>query len=152
MNNMRLGFVVLLAGAACITTYNRPKVTPKDGAPLLEERPAGCHVDVFEEGQKVTRPHLETGFIVLNWPKEKIKEQGPEGAMTTLKAAACEHGAFLIKDFRALSTGADGGLVYEGTLATLVENGRPINEKKEKEKDKPAETQAAAEPAPARGW
>jgi hypothetical protein len=114
---------------ACLTAYNRYKWTALDGAPVVEPRAEGCHVDVFEDGQKVDRPHAELGSLVMEFPQSKLKEQGPEGAIKTLKAAACENGAFIIKDLRALSTGAvDKGLVYEGTLATLLgDDGQPIN-------------------------
>jgi hypothetical protein len=121
--------VVLVVGVACLTTYNRPKFTAQDGAPAVEPRPEGCHVDVFDDGTKVDRPHKELGRVVLDWPQSKLKEQGPEGAYRTLKASACENGAFIVKDVRALSTGAvESGLVYEATLATLLgEDGEPLN-------------------------
>lgn len=125
-----LGLAGTLAIAvACLTTYNRPKFTPVDGAPLVEPRPEGCHVDVFEDGSKVDRKHVELGRVVLEWPTAKMKEQGAEGAIKTLQASACEKGAFIVKDVRGLSMGAvDSGLVYEGTFATLVgDDGLPIN-------------------------
>lgn len=122
------------ATSACITSYNRYKWTALAEAPPVEPRPEGCHVDVFEDGQKVTRPHADLGAIVLEWPQQKLDEQGPEGAITTLKAAACEQGAFIIKDLRALPRGPKEGLVYDATLATLLdENGRPLNLKVPKE-------------------
>lgn len=119
----------LAIAVACLTTYNRPKFTPVDGAPLVEPRPEGCHVDVFEDGSKVPRPHKDLGRVVLEWPTSKLKEQGAEGAIRTLQASACEKGAFLVKDVRGLSMGAvDSGLVYEGTFATLLgEDGEPLN-------------------------
>lgn len=124
--------VVGIVAVACLTTYNRPKYTPIDGAPAVEPRPEGCHVDVFEDGSKVARPHADLGRIVLDWPHAKLKEQGPEGAINTMKTSACENGAFLVKDVRALSTGAvESGLVYEGTLATLLgDDGQPLNARK----------------------
>ena len=119
-----------LSAAACLTTYNQCKITPLADAPAVETRPGGCNVDVFEDGQKGARKHVDLGHIVLEWPLAKIKEQGPDGAMKTLRAAACESGAFLITDLRALTTG-DGGLVYEGELATLLgDDGKPVNLKK----------------------
>lgn len=122
-----------IGGAGCVTAYNRYAWTALDDAPAVEPRPDGCHVDVFEDGQKVTRPHAELGRVVLEWPKAKLDEQGPEGAITTLKAAACEHGAFIIKDLRALPRGPSEGLVYDATFATLLgKDGRPLNPKLEK--------------------
>lgn len=123
---------LLVAGLgliACLTAYNRYQWKPLAGAPVVEPRPEGCHVDVFDDGQKVDRPHVELGRIVMEFPQAKLKEQGAAGAIKTLQAAACENGAFLIKDLRALSTGAvNAGLVYEGTLATLLgEDGQPMN-------------------------
>lgn len=111
-----------------MTMYNRIEWTSLPEAPPLERRAEGCHVELFEDGQHVSRPHVDIGRVVLNWPKDKMKEQGAEGAITTLKMAACEKGAFLIKDMRALTTGRDGGLVYEATFATLLgEDGAPLN-------------------------
>ena len=124
-----LAIAVACLCVACLSTYNRPKFTPTDGAPLVEARPEGCHVDVFEDGAKVNRPHAEIGRVVLEWPTSKVKEQGVEGAYKTLQAYACENGAFIVKDVRALSMGAvDSGLVYEGTFATLLgDDGLPLN-------------------------
>ena len=122
-----LGFAACIT--ACITAYNRVQWTVLAGAPAVEPRAEGCHVAVFEDGQKVDRPHAELGRFVMDFPRSKLKEQGPEGAILTLKTAACENGAFIIKDLRALSTGAvDKGLVYEGTFATLLgDDGQPLN-------------------------
>lgn len=123
----------VVGAAGCVTAYNRYAWSALDDAPAVEPRPEGCHVDVFEDGQEVTRPHADLGRVVLEWPKAKLDEQGPEGAITTLKAAACEHGAFIIKDLRALPRGPSEGLVYDATFATLLgEDGRPINPKLEK--------------------
>ena len=145
--------IVALGLVACLTAYNRYKWTPLNGAPAVEPRAEGCHVDVFEDGQKVDRPHVDIGSIVMEFPQSKLKEQGPEGAIKTLQAAACENGAFIIKDLRALSTGAvDKGLVYEGTLATLLgDDGQPLNLRRS---DAGPAAAAVADPAPpaAGGW
>jgi hypothetical protein len=118
---------IAAASIACLTTYNPYRWTPKLEAPPVEPRPDGCHVDVFEDGERVPRPHTDIGTVVLEWPQSKIKEQGPEGAIKTLKSAACETGAFIIKDMRALPAGING-LVYEATLATLLgDDGQPLN-------------------------
>lgn len=115
---------------SCITTFNRPKLTPKEGAPEVERRSDGCHVDVFQDGEQVPRPHAELGTVALDWPQKKIEDQGPEGAMVTLKAFACERGAFVIKDLRALTMGVGEGMIYEATFATLLdEQGKPLNAK-----------------------
>ena len=132
--------------AACLTTYNQYRFTASPDAPAVEARPAGCNVDIFEDGQKVKRKHQLLGHIVLEWSNGKIHEQGPEGAMKTLRAAACECGAFMLVDMRALTTG-DGGLVYEADLATLLnDDGTPVNKKV------PKETAAAVTPPPTSGW
>ncbi len=124
------------------------KLDRDSGAPALEARPGGCHVDIFEDGQKVTRPHVDIGRIVLDWPRDKLKEQGPDGAMKTLREAACENGAFLITNLRGLPT-ADQGIVYDGTLATLVgADGKPVNPKA----DAPAHRPAPSSPPVASGW
>jgi hypothetical protein len=120
-------FLSSMATSACITAYNPVKVTPDAKAPLVDPRPGGCNVDVFEDGQKDPRKSVVIGRIVLNWPSDKIKEQGPEGAIKTLKASACEQGAFMIEGMRALPDG-DGGMVYEADLATLLgDDGKPVN-------------------------
>lgn len=119
-----------LCALACITTYNKPKLTLLEGAPAVEQRADGCHVDVYQDGEEVPRPHAVLGSVELDWPQKKIEEQGPEGAISTLKAYACENGAFLIKDLRALSMGVGEGMIYEGTFATLLDDsGKPLNAK-----------------------
>ena len=51
----------------------------------------------------------------------------PDYAIKTLKASACEQGAFMIEGMRALPDG-DGGMVYEADLATLLgDDGKPVN-------------------------
>jgi hypothetical protein len=147
--------VSAVALTACLTAYNRPKYTPLEGAPAVEPRPEGCSVDVFEDGTPVDRPHADLGRVVLDWPQAKVKEQGPEGAIRTLKAAACENGAFLVKDVRALSTGAvESGLVYEGTLATLLgPDGQPMNPRRADAGPVAAAISEAAAKVPAStGW
>jgi hypothetical protein len=142
-----------VAGVACLTSYNRYKWTALADAPQVSPRPDGCNVDVFEDGSKVPRPHADLGNIVLEWPAAKLQEQGPEGAIATLKAAACENGAFIIKDMRALSTGEDRGMVYEATFATLLgDDGKPINLKGVDAGPEVAAPAPAASAAPASGW
>jgi hypothetical protein len=136
--------VAALAAASCLTTYNQYRYSADLDAPAVETRPAGCNVDIVEDGQKVTRKVKKLGHIVLDWPNGKIKEQGPDGALKTLRAAACENGAFMITQMRALPT-ADGGLVYEADLVTLLgDDGTPVNPKIVKAQP-PA-------PPPSSGW
>ena len=129
----RAGLVCLalaaLATVACLTAYNRYRWTALEGAPMVEPRAAGCHVDVFDDGQWVDRPHIELGHIVMEFSRSQLHEQGQARALETLRSAACEHGAFVIKDVRALPMGSlQRGLVYQATLATLVDaDGQPIN-------------------------
>lgn len=121
---------VLGLALSCITTYNSVKLRPRDDAPAVEKRADGCHVDIFQDGEPVSRPHADLGAVELDWPLKKLQEQGPEGAIATLKAFACEKGAFIIKDLRALPMGVGEGMIYEGTLATLLgPDGRPLNPK-----------------------
>lgn len=125
-----LALPLLLAATACITAYNDARITRKEGAPEVERRPDGCHVDVLQDGERLERPHAEIGSVVLDWPRKKIEEQGPEGAINTLKAFACEKGAFVVKDLRALPMGVGEGMIYEGTLATFLgDDGKPLNAK-----------------------
>jgi hypothetical protein len=137
---------VFVAGlASCLTGYNRPKVTLLDGAPAVAPRPGGCNVEIVEDGKQVGRPSAPIGHIVLDWPNDKVKEQGPDGAIKTLREAACEAGAFFVLNMRGLPT-ADGGLVYEADLATLVgDDGKPINAAEKK-------VVSAPSPPPRSGW
>jgi hypothetical protein len=129
----RLLALVVVAGVAtaCLTAMNRPKIVPRAEVPALEPRPLDCRLDVTE--QKETRPHLDIADVTLDWPKSRMDQQGPEGAMNTIRAAACEQGAFVVHDLRAIAIGSiDQGLVYEATLATLLDdNGKPLNLKRD---------------------
>ncbi len=132
----------------CITAYNRPTLTPRDDAPEVEQRGDGCHVDVFQDGEPVPRPHLDLGAVELDWPQKKIEEQGPEGAIATLKAFACEKGAFIIKDLRALAKGVGEGMIYQATFATLLgDDGKPLNGKGRTSSPGTADAGPAATPA-----
>lgn len=138
----------LLAGS-CITAINNAKLKPIEGAPEVEKRADGCHVEVFQDGEAVTRPHADLGTVELDWPKKKIEEQGPEGAINTLKAFACEKGAFVIKDLRALAMGVGEGMIYEATFATLLgEDGKPLNPKGSKPEAAVDAGPAPTDPAP----
>ena len=139
-----LGFALALTG--CLTTYNGLKLTPEPDAPAVEARPGGCNVEVFESGQKPDRKHVDIARVVLEWSRHQVTEQGADGAMKTLKEAACQNGAFFITDLRALTTGAvEGGMVYEATFATLIgDDGKPVNLKARPPAPAPS-------PAP-RGW
>jgi hypothetical protein len=139
---LALALVVAGIGVACLTTFNRPKVVMKPDAPALEARPENCHVDVLEG--PLDRPHLDFADITLDWPRSRIDQQGAEGAMATLRASACEQGAFVVHDMRGLVLGTmDQGMVYEGTLATLLgDDGKPLNLK-------PAPNAPAADAGPA---
>ncbi|MCC7071346.1 MAG: hypothetical protein IT383_08485 [Deltaproteobacteria bacterium] len=125
-----LALALTLGASACLTTVNKPKLIASASAPAVDKRADGCHVDVYQDGEEVQRPHAVIGTVALDWPQKKIEEQGPEGAIATLKAFACENGAFLIKDLRALAMGVGEGMIYEGTFATLLDDkGKPINAK-----------------------
>jgi hypothetical protein len=142
--------VVSIVGSlvACLTVYNRPKITPRPEAPPLERRAEGCHVEILDGAWD--KPHLDFADIALDWPRSKIAEQGPEGAMATLRLAACESGAFAIHDMRALVLGTvDQGMVYEGVLATMLDDqGKPLNLKVDKKPDAGTATDATTPPAP----
>lgn len=120
----------------CITTFNKPKLTPAEGAPEVLRRADGCNVDVYQDGEAVPRKHADLGAVELDWPQKKIEEQGPEGAIATLKAFACEKGAFVVKDLRVLAMGVGEGMIYQATFATLLDDdGRPLNAKSEPASD-----------------
>lgn len=143
---------VTMAALSCITTYNKPKLTLKEDAPAVDKRADGCHVDIYQDGETVPRAHADLGAVVLDWPQKKIEEQGPEGAIATLKAFACESGAFLVKDLRALAMGVGEGMIYEGTFATLLdESGKPLNATVAVDAGVPADGAAPAPAPPASG-
>lgn len=128
----RLAFALVLSLAlvsACLTTRNRPAITPRAEVPALEGRAPGCNIEMLEDGTPPTRPHLDIADVVLEWPRDKVAQQGPAAAIETLKQAGCEHGAFIVHGIRALTTGSvDSGLVYEATFATLLgDDGKPVN-------------------------
>ena len=123
-----LALLAAIALCACMSTYNNARLKPKDGAPEVEPRGGGCNVEIYEDGQPVTKPHQDLRTVELDWPQAKIEEQGPEGALKTLKELACEKGAFLILDLRALTLGVGEGMMYEATFATLLgDDGKPLN-------------------------
>lgn len=127
MTRVVLVVAAAVLAAACLTLVNRPKVVLRADAPLLEPRATNCNVEIVEEGQRLTRPHLDFGDVVLEWPRDRVAQQGAEVAMRTLRETACENGAFFVHNVRALTTG-EAGFVYEGTLATLLDDaGRPLN-------------------------
>ena len=119
--------VVVVSAAACITTVNSVKYERFTGAPVLQARGEGCSVDIVDDGTKFDRPHKEMGSVVLEWSATQMREQGPDYAMKTLRTAACEEGAHVVLNMRALPRGFNEGMVFEGVLAVLLdENGEPL--------------------------
>ena len=124
--------VAAFSSSGCLTLVNRPKVTLRPEAPAVDARAGGCNVQVFEDGTAFTAPHLDIADVTLEWPRDKIAASGPDGALKTLRESACEQGAFVIYDLRALTNGyIEAGMIYEATFATLLDaNGKPLNAKK----------------------
>jgi hypothetical protein len=122
--------VVVAALAACITTVNPVRFTRETGAPTLPSRADNCPVDIVDDGTKFTRPHKLIGHVVLEWSATQMKDQGPDYALRTLRSAACEQGAHVVINMRALPRGFNEGMIYEGDLAVLLdENGDPLQGK-----------------------
>jgi len=113
--------VVGLVGGACATLVNPVAFTSEPGAPTLEPRPDGCSVDISDENGPPPRPHRVIGRLELSWSPDRIKEQGAEGALKTLRTAACEHGGHLVLNMRALPRGFNEGVLYEADLAVLLD-------------------------------
>ncbi len=119
--------VVVVAAGACMTLINPVKIQRAPGAPVLEARDDGCSVEIVDDGTPFTKPHQELGTIVLEWSATQMKDQGPEAALKTLRAAACEAGAHVVLQMRALPRGPNEGMVFDGTLAVLLDDkGQPL--------------------------
>jgi hypothetical protein len=132
---------LLLVVSACLTTRNRPTIAARADVPPLEGRAPGCNIEMLEDGTPPTRPHLDIADVTLEWPRDKVADQGPAAAMETLKQAGCENGAFIVHGIRALTTGSvESGLIYEATFATLLgDDGKPVNLKADPAQPKPGQ-------------
>lgn len=130
MNRVACLFVAVAACAGCITTVNPVVFSRETGAPTVPARADGCSVDVVDDGAKFDRPHKLLGHVVLEWSASQMKDQGPDYALKTLKSAACEQGAHVVLNMRALPRGFNEGMIYEGDLAVLLdEKGDPLQGK-----------------------
>lgn len=119
-----LSALVVVTAGACATLVNPVTFTSEPGAPTLEPRPDGCSVEISDENGPPPRPHRLIGRLELSWSPDRIKEQGAEGALKTLRTAACEHGGHYVLNMRALPRGFNEGVLYEADLAVLLdENG-----------------------------
>ncbi len=112
---------VLVATVACATLVNPVVFISAADAPLLEARPEGCTVEITDENGPPPRPHRVIGRLELSWSADRIKEQGAEGALKTLRTAACEHGGHYVTNMRALPRGFNEGVLYEADLAVLLD-------------------------------
>ncbi len=121
-----LVFGALASVAGCITTVNPVSFTRDTGAPTVEPRADNCPVDVIDDGTRYTRPHKVLGHIVLEWSANQVREQGPDYALRTLKSAACEQGAHVVLNMRALPRGFQEGMLYEGDIAVLLDDNGEI--------------------------
>ncbi len=123
--------VVVVAGCAgCITTVNPVLFTRETGAPTLSSRADNCPVDVIDDGTRFDRPHKLLGHVVLEWSASQLKDQGADKALRTLMNAACDVGAHVVINMRALPRGFNEGMIYEGDLAVLLdEKGDPLEGK-----------------------
>lgn len=125
-----LSFVALFVVVGCITTVNPVTYVRDTGAPTVPARADGCAVDIVKDGAVFDRPHKVLGHLSLEWSQSRIESQGAEGALRTLKSAACEEGAHVVLNMRALPRGFKEGMLYEGDLAVLLDdNGDPMTGK-----------------------
>lgn len=116
-----LSLAALCTLGACATTVNPVVFTREFAAPTLASRADNCPVDVVEEGNAFDRPHKLLGHVVLEWSATQMKEQGPEYAYKTLKAAACEQGGHAVINLRGLPRGFNEGMIYEGDIVALLD-------------------------------
>jgi hypothetical protein len=127
MTRAPLVALVLCAATSCLTTVNPVVFKPDADAPTLPERAEGCAVSVYDENQQPERPYKTFGRIELSWSAQQIAQQGPEGAMKTLKLAVCERGGHYIVNLRALPRGFKEGMLFEGEVAYIIDaDGRPL--------------------------
>jgi len=114
--------VVVVAGAACLTLVNPVTFTREHGAPTLPARADNCPVEIYDEGQAFEKAHKLLGHVVLEWSATQFKEQGADTALRTLKNAACDVGAHVVINMRALPRGFNEGMIYEGDLVALLDD------------------------------
>lgn len=152
-----LAFVVVTGG--CVTTVN-PVIFKVDAdAPVLPERAEGCAVEIFDENETPPQKSKTFGRIELSWSQSQLTDQGPEGALRTLRSAVCERGGHYVLNLRALPRGFKEGMLYEGDVAVIVDDdGKPLmgissnsatSKSSAGEATAPASTTAAPAPAPA---
>lgn len=116
-----------LLATSCLTTVNPVVFRPDTDAPALPERAEGCAVEIYDENQQPARPFKTFGHIELSWSQQQLTEQGPEGALKTLKLAVCERGGHYIVNMRALPRGFKEGMLFEGDVAYIVDDdGQPL--------------------------
>lgn len=123
----RFALTGLLVVSACVTTVNPVTFKADADAPLLPERPDGCAVEIFDENDKPPQAYKTFGRVELSWSQSQLTDQGPEGAMRTLRAAVCERGGHYVVNLRALPRGFKEGMLYEGDVAFIVDaDGKPL--------------------------
>lgn len=128
MTHVRVVALTLLCAAtSCLTAVNPVVLTPDADAPTLPERAEGCAVEIYDENQRPEQPYKTFGRIELSWSEQQIAQQGPEGAMKTLKLAVCGRGGHYIVNMRALPRGFNEGMLFEGDIAYIIDaDGRPL--------------------------
>ena len=103
---------------------------PAADAPVVEPRAEGCAVEIVQDGLTSSRASQTLGHIRMEWSTEQMRTQGHDGAVKSLKAAACERGAHLVLGLRVLPRTPDPGAVYDADLAVLIdEAGKPLQPK-----------------------
>ena len=116
----RAGAVALLvANAGCAAAAVAFQAKP--GAPALEARPAGCNVQVVDDGTKVGRRFIDIGTVTLAMGTDALRTEGEQGALAALRHEACARGAHILRRVRGLPM-SGGGVTYEATVAVLVDD------------------------------
>jgi hypothetical protein len=113
--------VVAAASVSCLATLNGVIYEPAADAPVVAPRAEGCAVEIVEHGTTSSRANHTLGHIRMEWSTEQMRTQGHDGALKSLKAAACERGAHLVLGLRVLPRTPDPGVVYDADLAVLLD-------------------------------
>lgn len=117
----RIAPLLLVIGTSCAGVRSNVRFEPAPDAPALRPRPEGCHVDIHELGNEVTRPHKVVGSLVLEASQDELRDVGGQGISDRLRAAACANGAFIVKDLKAYPNSVTGGVLYEAKAAVILD-------------------------------
>ena len=115
------GAALLLCGVVTGCAAAGVTFQAKRDAPALVARPAGCNVQVVDDGTKVGRRFIDIGTVTLAMSRDGLRTEGEAGALAALRNEACARGAHILRRVRGLPMDA-GGFTYEATVAVLVDD------------------------------